>query len=187
MVNDIIQIINNGLIGIHADEKIYPLAQTFVYESSGGVLVQGPGVLSVTDDIKYVGIDDVDSIIIYHKINTIQTRVLSGGTGNKTGDIKNTYSISMLCFWRMAKVALLPDQMVLMLQARMPSQLITVENVKTCSITGISANINTLQVHAIEYGNNSDYRLPTDMGLLQYNYQIEATVTQDCLKKCINC
>lgn len=187
MINKILNIINNDLKGIHSDEKIYSLTQTIVYENASGNLIQGPIILTGDDDIKYVGIDDIDSIIIYHKINNVQTRVLQNGRGDKSGDVKNTYAMSLICFWKMLKVRLFPDEMLLLIQARTPNALLSIPNTSACVFTGLNAILNPLQVYAVEYGNNSEYRLPTDMGMLQYNYQLELTLSQECLKKCVNC
>ena len=185
MIVEILDLINDQLKGIDPAEKVYGQAQT-VIRISGSEQDELPGLIGADGEIKYVGIDDVESIIIYHKVNSVSIIQQNNGRGDAVGDMQDTFSLSLIAYWDRKKIKFLPDQLLLMLQARLPQEVRGITDIKTVRIRPVNTILNTLQIFNTEYRGNS-FKLPANIHLIQLNYNIETVFNPDCFRKCPEC
>lgn len=185
MISEVLDLINEQLMGINPAEKIYGQAQT-VHRISGSETDELPGIIGADGEIKYVGIDDVESIIIYHKLNAGSIIQQNNGRGDTVGDLQDTFSLSLITYWDRKKIKLMPDQMLLLIQARMPQEIRGIKDIKTIRIRPVNINLNTLQIFNTEYRSNI-FRLPANIHLIQLNYNIETVFNPDCFRECPEC
>lgn len=187
MINKVLDIINDQLAGIQRGEKIFGIAAS-VLRMQGAVVERMPGVVKADGEIMYVGIDDVYSLMIYHKINSSTIRQLSNGIGDNYGDIRNVFSMSAIIYWDTSRLNLYSDQMLLMLQSRMPLGIRGIVDVKNINIVLTDANTNTHQVYQQEYESEEQLKpLPAHMHIMQLNYNIESTTNPECYRQCPVC
>lgn len=135
-------------------------------------------------DGKFVGIDDIYPVRIYHRILSMSSKIdVKGGYGNATGDVVNTYSIAMVVFLQHQKAGRYPDELMLIIQANMPDQLKIVPY-KNIRVTFTGAQLDSQSNWAQEYRSGTDYRLKSDQFLFKINYNIETTFSKGCFKEC---
>ena len=133
---------------------------------------------------KYVGIDDVYPIRIYHRQNSMVSSVRQGtGYGRGAGDHVNTYQLSMVVFLDQPKACLYPDEFLLIAQANFPER-INLEPFKSIVSTFNSATLDSQSVYRQEYVTSDTYRLKTDQYFFKINYSIETTFSKGCFKRC---
>lgn len=130
----------------------------------------------------YIGMDNTIPVIIYHKINSISSVIKPKGTGDALGDIVNTYSNTMIVYMSRKKTGLLPDQLILKIQASLPDFL-QFKPYNNIVIRFLNVILNSNQVWASEYG-GSKYRLTPESNLFAINYQIETTFAKKCFENC---
>lgn len=184
MVREITEAINQQIRGLDPRQEAYGIAQTFVKGAADKKVKFVPGVVDKDGEIKYVGIDDIFSLITYHKLLSCTTTVVaSTGVGDKLNDLKNTYSMSLIAWWNMKKVNMIHDEMLMIFQARIP-RMLKVNLLKGPAIIATTSSImNSLQVFASEYREENVW-LPEKMNLLQVNYTIETIFQPDCIPVC---
>lgn len=182
MINEVLSILNNALTGLHADEKIYGMAQSVV-RVSGSVTELLPGTIDRTGEVTYVGIDDVSSLILYHKLNSLSTVAKTNGVGDKPGDMVNTYGLSTIIYWDRRRYNKMPDELILVIQARLPQIITGIADIKLTKIKTGNANFNSLQVYTQEY-QGTEFKLPPSANLIQLGLTIEITFNPDCLPDC---
>jgi hypothetical protein len=166
------------------------LNKSFTWLPSG-YEVNGIAELLLRDEVtipvigeKYVGIDDVYPVRIYHRLNSMTSAIKTGtGTGRSAGDQANTYQLSMVVFLDKPKAKLYPDEFLLYAQANTPERL-TVEQYKSVTTTFGSAVFDSLLVYRQEYISSDTYRLKEDQFFLKINYSIETTFSKGCFKRC---
>lgn len=182
MIEEILEIINSSLEGLHLDQKVYGLAQT-VIRVQGSEQDALPGLVERNGEIKYVGIDDVDSIIIYHKLNGLTSTQQNKGIGDRPGDVKNNYNMSAIAYWDRKRYNKMPDEFMMIIQSRIPSIVTGLDKIKTLMIKPTGAVTNSIQVFSQEY-NGTKFNLPSNANLMRIDYTIETTFNPDCLKEC---
>lgn len=182
MINEVLDIINESLKGLAPDQKVYGLAQT-VIRVQGQERELLPGVVDKTGEIQYVGIDDLYSVIIYHKLNSIASTQTTKGVGDRPGDIQNNYSLSAFVYWDRKKYNKLPDELLLVIQARLPIIVKGLHDTKMLRIKPTGAITNSLQVFSQEY-QGAKFNLPANANLMRIDYTLESTFNPDCLKDC---
>lgn len=184
MINQIIKAINGEFAGIHSEEKIFPIAQTIEFVS-GSEKVRMPGVINSDGEITYAGIDDVNSLMIYHKLSSATISQLTNGRGDHFGDLRNTFNISTYAYWDTTKLKLSHDQILMLLQSRLPVVVNGLKDIKQAVIRQATANVNTLQIFNAEY--IIEKPLPPTMQILQLNYIVEITFNSQCFRQCPEC
>jgi len=182
MVNELIHILNESLDGLTVSQAAYGLAQT-VERITGTEREILPGVIGSDGECKYVGIDDIKSLIVYHKLNSSSTAALPNGKGENPGDLVNTFSMSMYLYWDRKRFNKQPDEVLILIQARWPQLIMQVPDAKTVRIRVGTTNFNSLQIYSQEYA-LQNARLPPQMNLAQFNYTIEITFNPACLNAC---
>jgi len=171
-----------------ASRKMIGIAQTMPRITSGGVIELLPCYVDNNGNIEYVGPEDYEDLIIYHRVNSIVN-----GKANlpSFGDIHQTdahiASMSMVVFGRRDHLKLSNDELSIIIQAGMPEaatrQLIQAMNFMACNINVKDIILNDLLVFREEY-ENIVYFLKPEQFLFKVNYTIESAF----LKKCfINC
>jgi len=174
--------LNSNLSGVIPGMKTYGLAQSIV-RTVGSELELLPGVAGKDGEIKYVGIDDVEPVIIYHRNSGITTtRTARQGVGDGYSDLVNTYQMAMIVFIDHKKTKLYPEELFLFLQANMPDA-IKSEPYKAIVIRTTNVILNSQLVFSAEYAGTA-FKLPVEKSLFQINYVIESTFKKDCFAKC---
>jgi hypothetical protein len=158
--------------------KAYGLAQTVQRESDGV-----PGVVDISGDINYVGLDDIYPAIIYHKVNAVSvTRAARQGYGDEYSDLKNTYALVMVIYVDHKRACMTPDEMFLFLQANFPDA-IKEQPYSAIRVQINTVNLNSGQVLTSEYP-KSEFQIPANKSLFQITYTIETTFAKKCFAKC---
>lgn len=135
-------------------------------------------------DGKFVGIDDIYPVRIYHRILSMSSKIdTKGGYGNAVGDVVNTYSITMVVFLQHERAGRYPDELILLIQANMPDRLKIVPY-KDIKVTFTGAQLDSQSTWVQEYRTGADYRLKSDQFLFKINYNIETTFSKGCFKEC---
>lgn len=129
---------------------------------------------------KHVGIDDKHSVIAWHKLSTITSR-LKDGTG-RVYDQVNTYNNSMVVFVNRKGCSLYPDELLLHIQANMPDGVV-MDPYTSVRIMITNTILDSQTVYAQEY-EDSDYRLKEEQYLFRINYTVETTFKKGCFKTC---
>lgn len=182
MISEVLDIINESWKGLHIDMKTYGLSQS-VIRTMGSEREFLPGLVDRTGEIQYVGLDDVYSIIVYHKLNNISSSQTNKGMGDRFGDIQNNYTLSAFVYWDRKRYNKLPDELLLVLQARTPIMVTDLQDTKTLRIRITGANTNSIQNYSAEY-QGIEFKLPANANLMKVDYTIETTFNPDCLKDC---
>lgn len=182
MVEQIISILNESLKGFTSDQDLYGLAQS-VLRVVGSEKELLPCVVGKEGEGEYVGIDDIKSIIGYHKLNTVTSSILTNGRGDNHGDIINTFGMGFFLFWNRARFDKKPDELLMLVQSRWPVIIKGMPDIKIAKVKMGNINTNTLQIYNQEY-QEANPKLPPNVSLMQVNYTIELTFNPDCLPGC---
>lgn len=141
-----------------------------------------PGVVKKGGEIRYVGIDDKYSVLLYHKLNSVSVKTdPRRGFGNSTGPINNSYSISLVVYNNRKKTKQFADELSSLIQSQFPDT-VKLEPYQSINIFFNSVILNDLQVWQQEY--SIEYQLPPDHNLFQINYTVEATFLKGCFITC---
>lgn len=133
---------------------------------------------------KYVGIDDIYPVRIYHRLNSMSSSIKQGtGMGRSIGDQSNTYQLSMVVFLDHPKACLYPDEFLLTAQESVPER-ITLIPYKSIVTNFGSAVFDSQLVYRQEYVASDTYRLKADQFFFKINYSIETTFSKGCFKTC---
>lgn len=176
---------------MHSVRDIVTELNSYLTWLPSGYEANGIAELLLRDDVtipvineRYVGIDDVYPVRIYHRLNSLGSSVRAGtGTGRSVGDNVNTYQLSMVVFLDRPKAHMYPDEFLLFAQANTPER-ITVDPYKSVVITFGSVAFDSLSVYRQEYITSDTYRLKEDQFFFKINYSIETTFSKGCFKKC---
>src|SRR6186713_2829524 len=180
-------IIKDSLSGIDDNEVFFGIAET-VIRQSGNIQERMPGIVNYNGEIKYAGIDDVNSLMVYFKNASATIANTRNGFGDRLGDFRNVFSVGMYVYWDTKRIKLSVDEMLMMMQSRLPNAIIGIENAKTVLLIPITANTNTFQIYLQEYGSGEGIRpLPESKRIMQFNFNIEITFNPECFRKCPEC
>lgn len=186
MINEILDVINRQFSGIVQDEKLFGLS-ALISRQRGESIERMPGIVAPDGEIRYAGVDDVHSLMVYHRINSSTITRLNNGTGDRFGDIRNVFNMSAFVYWNRNKISLQPDQMLLLLQSRLPLGMKGINDVKLVTVAPLNANMNSQQIYQQEYAAEDLRPLPFNMHIMQLNYNIESTVNPECYRQCPDC
>lgn len=187
MISEAIKLINDGLV-ISDTQKSYGIAQTILRPNEDqNTFDSFPGIINESGEITYVGIDDVESIIIYHKINSAASSLVKT---NSYGDSTNTSSILncfLLGFYDTRKIPMQSVDVMMILQAKMPQEIKEInEGIKQVIVTNTGAVLNSNQVYNSEYKYaNKSMPLPEFIVFFQLNYTIQFIINPQCMRQCI--
>lgn len=169
LIRDIVKEINCKL------EKVF--AGGFIAYGVAQNLPRGEDLLPTINE-KYVGLDDIHAMSLYHKINSIGITQRAGTYGDDEGFNVNTYQMSMIVFNNQKRTNMNADELALLIQTAFPKRINSeVKNL----MTGVILNSQT--VYGQEYKSNT-YRLGELQSLFQINYQTEVLFRTDCLDLC---
>jgi hypothetical protein len=192
MIETIIDLINNQLDGIDKDEIILGIAEQVYRSKSDGTVEYMPGVLKLgTDEVIYAGVDDVNSIMMYHRLNTAALAFAPAQNGSSGyGDVRrhiDNISVIHITIWDTRKIKIYAPDMLLLIRARMPQVIIDVPGINSLEIIVNNAQLNTRQIFQSEYSFDEKYILPHYFKMMQLNYTIALRYDPACVDKCINC
>lgn len=183
MLSKVVDIYNKQLCGLVTGEQLYGIAELMI-RKQGSETEQLPVVLSDDGEGKYVGIDDVAPLIIYHRVlNVTPTRVPNSGKGDSRGDLLNTYQMALFMYWDRKPYPVKPEELHMVVQARTPDRIEGIPDIKQLLFNPASVNLNTLQVYNQEYGGDS-FKLPANRYIIQINYSIALTFNPACIATC---
>ena len=165
-----------------AGSRVFGLAQSIIRDVSGGQELI-PALVDKEGESKYIGIDDAAPLTIYHKANSIGvTDKSNSGYGDARSHKVDTYFNSMIVFMDRKATNLLPDELLLFIQANLPDE-IKITNYKSVNIRIQNIILNSQQVLASEY-QNTEYKIPPRFSLFAINYQIESVFDKGCFATC---
>lgn len=185
MIEQIIDIINkDGLNGISKNQKTFGVAQQIFRVNESEVVDFIPGIVNNNGEIKYIGVDDVNDLILYHKITSANISFENGyGDGRFS---RNIYSCFLICLYDISKINIDAADMIIVLQSQMPQTIIGMKDIRNVSITSTGAVLNSAQVFNSEYKyGEKNMLLPSNIFFVQLNYNIQITFDQTCINKCI--
>jgi len=172
-IRDIVTQINTKLSTVFTvGFKPYGIAKT---------VTRGAETLPSIDET-YIGIDDINALQVYHKLNTINlTQKTNSGYGDDIYYNINTYRLSMIAFNNKKRTKLNDDELALIIQSAFPkiitSDYLSVRN----TMTGVI--LNSQSIYAQEY-KSERYRLDENQSLFQIEYNTEIIFKTDCLVLC---
>ena len=180
-------IVNESLKGIHKAEKFFGIAES-VNRQTGSVLERMPGIVAPDGEITYAGIDDVNSLMVYFKVNSTSISVIRSGFGDNYGGYRNVFNVSAYIYWDRHRLNMSSDQMIMLIQSRMPIAIRGIEDLKSVEIILTGANTNTLQIYFQEYASSNDLKpLPENKRIVQLNFNIDITFNPECFRQCPEC
>lgn len=178
-LNKFIHIINEELNGMLPNMKLHGIAET-VMRGDKAVPAE-----IVDGGYRYVGVDDIQSAIIYHRVGTVTvSRSTVRGVGDEPNNYINRYPVGMIVYMDMKRTKLTPDELLLYIQARMPGSFKTDPYNQPVSVTINNVILNGQTVWNAEYGGQTPFRLSESQTLMQINYTIESQVRVACFEKC---
>lgn len=173
-IRDIVTTLNKSIEWLPSGSEVNGIAE---------LLMRDEVTIPVISE-KYVGIDDVYPVRIYHRLNSMTSSIKPGtGMGRVIGDQVNTYQLSMVIFLDGPKAKMYPDTFLLHLQANMPER-ITADPYKSIVTLFGSAVFDSQLVYRQEYVSSDTYKLKEDQYFFKINYSIETTFSKGCFKKC---
>lgn len=173
-IRDIVNEINKSFTWLPSGSEVNGIAE---------LLLRDDVTIPVIND-RYVGIDDVYPVRIYHRLNSMTSAIKTGtGAGRSVGDQANTYQLSMVVFLDKPKSNMHPDEFLLLAQANTPERIL-IESYKSVVTTFVSAAFDSLAVYRQEYISSDTYKLKEDQFFFKINYSIETTFSKGCFKKC---
>jgi hypothetical protein len=181
MLHSVVDYINSRIKEVLQKAKIYGIARTATRDGS---------IMPVTSDgewIKYAGVDDIYSAIIYHKHLSISSaNAPRSGFGDNISDLVNTNQMTMVVFMDEKKTGITADQLYTLIQAQITG-ILKLDGYKSVRIGVSSAILNDAQVWAQEYG-NTPLQLKASQRLIQLGYSIVVTLDKNCITipKCKN-
>lgn len=189
MIDQIVGLINGGFDGLHQAEIILGIADSIHRIDSEGAIEFIPGIVKLgTDEAVYAGIDDVRSIIIYHKMNaaSLSFGARNSGYGDSRKNI-DSINCSIIALWDTRVIKLYSPDMMLLLRSRMPQLIKGIPEVGDATIAPSVTTLDTKQIFESEYRFSKPYLLPMYIKMLQINYTIQLNYDPVCIDKCINC
>lgn len=173
-VRDIVTQLNSSLTWLPSGSEANGIAELLLREDA---------TIPVIND-RYIGIDDIYPVRIYHRLNSMNSTIKPGtGMGRVVGDQVNTYQLSMVVFLDKPKANMYPDEFLLFLQGNFPERL-TMEPYKSIVTLFGSAVFDSQLVYRQEYVASDTYRLKEDQFFFKINYSIETTFSKGCFKTC---
>lgn len=183
LLRDTINEINKKFSGLIDGITTFGLTQ-LVRRTSGSIEERLPCEIGLDGECKYVGIDDLDKVRIYHRNISITTArtATNSGYGDKLSRIVNTYQMSMVVYMDHKRTKLFPEELFLFLQANFPDALKS-EPYDLIIVRIANVILNSQQIFQAEYP-GTDFKLPPEKSLFQINYTIETTHKKECFAKC---
>jgi hypothetical protein len=173
-IRDIVTVLNKSITWLPSGSEANGVAE---------LLMRDDVTIPVINE-RYVGIDDVYPVRIYHRLNSMSSSIKTGtGSGRNVGDQANVYQLSMVVFLDNIKASLYPDEFLLLAQANIPERL-SIDPYKSIVTAFNSAAFDSLAVYRQEYINSDTYKLKEGQFFFKINYSIETTFSKGCFKKC---
>jgi hypothetical protein len=164
------------------DTKLYGLAE-LVVRRRGTEAELWPCVLNNDGEGQYVGIDDIFSVSLYHKLNGVTSQVRSvSAYGDSTGNIVNTYQMSLVVFLDRKRTDLTAGDVLIYIQANYPNRIVS-ESFKNNIIRFTGAVLNSRAVFEREY-QGANFLLPPEKSVFEITYSIESIFSKDCFNNC---
>lgn len=187
MILEIIDSINGQIKSIHNEEAIYGIAQRVYRINSDETIDFLPGIVDKYGEARYVGLDDIESLTIYHKVNSSSFSFAQRGGYGDARRNEDTIACSLIAIWDARKINVYSSDMALLLRSRMPQQIRDVPGVNLVTIAPVGAVLNNKQVFDSEYAFDKNYLLPIYISFIQLNYTVQVRYDDTCIEKCINC
>ena len=180
-VKDIVETINFHLRDSFIKNGFGEMSLFGISETTTAGEVSFP-VFFKTNQGTWAGFDDRKEVILYHKLNSVQTTQPQTGYGNNYGDTVNRYSMNLVVYFKSQKVK--PDEMYAFIQAVLPEFPKKEDSNFTYIRTSVlSAILNTMQVFNGEY-KGITFTLKPEQSLINISYIIESRFKKGCFNCC---
>jgi hypothetical protein len=185
-LNKTIDILNSRFADLFADQKgirIRGISEMFTKKNADKSTVLIPGI-KTGNDIEYLGADDKDSILIYHRLNTSSFRE---NTATSYGDTRSdqiiTYNLGLYVIIDSKIICFSSLELSEKIQSVLPDSLV-MPGYKSVIIKLSNINFNTLQILRSESQGLIDIKPLLQKTALLINYQIENTFRKECISVC---
>lgn len=180
-VKDIVEQINFSLKNSFIKNGFGEMSFFGISETTSRLDVSFP-VFFATKQGEWAGFDDKKEVIIYHKLNSVQTTQSQTGYGDSFGQVINRYSMNLVVYFKSNKVK--SDEMFAFIQAILPeSPILENSNFTYIRTSVLSAILNTLQVFSGEY-KGIKFTLKSEQSLINISYTIESRFKKGCFNCC---
>lgn len=180
---DIVNVELNKAFSSPMNVAIYGISELFPKKDKTGSSSVLPGISDSQGQIKYVGYDDKNPVILYHRLNSAQQIERPGSSyGDERTDQITTYNLSLYVYSDRGAICSNQPELLELIQTRFPDSLI-ISGYKTVVVRVQSVNFNTQSILRSEY-QGTDARLRPERVLIQINYQIETTLRKKCALRC---
>jgi hypothetical protein len=144
-----------------------------------------PVVFTKKGEGKYIGVDDLKTMIAYHKVNRMDIVVKPrSGYGDGKGKMVNRYSMTMVVFLQRVQTKMEGHEFVLWLESVFPKSL-KFPNFDSVEYTINNVILNEQQVFGAEY-KNVQYFVKPEHALMAINYTIESTFKSECFNELLS-
>lgn len=185
-LNNTIDILNNKFADLFAGQKnirIRGISEMFTKKNADKSIILIPGV-KIGNDIEYLGADDKDSILIYHRLNTSTFRENTATSyGDDRSDQITNYNLGLYVIMDNKNICFTSLELSEKIQTVLPDSLI-MPGYKNVTIKLSNINFNTLQILRSENQGLIDIKPLLQKTALLINYQIETTYRKQCISVC---
>lgn len=163
--------------------RLYGLGQS-ILRKIGSEEQLMPCVMDNNGEYKYIGVDDLDTVALYHKCTSVSTQVkATNAVGDELGDLVDTYTNSIVIYLDRTKARISEYDLLLHIQSNMPTGF-KAQPYKNNIVRLTGANMNSRAIFEREYKGTTT-ALPAEKVLFEINYTIESIFKKNCFDKCL--
>lgn len=130
----------------------------------------------------YVGVDDIEAMILYHRILNIAFAQDPASYGDKENQ-RATFTMRMAVYGDRKRLHMTGDELGMFIHTNMPGIIKNVPNFGTIIVRTTSIVPNNTQAFNNEYQRVPFFLKPEHM-LINVNYTIESKIKKDCFNLC---
>lgn len=162
-----------------AGSKLYGIADNVFRSESGGAF---PVIYDEQGEGTYVGVDDLDPLILYHRILNIAFAVDPASYGDKEHQ-RATFTMRLAVYGDRKRLHMTNDELGMFIHVNFPTMFQKVPNFGTIIVRTTSIVPNNTQAFGNEYQRVPFFLKPEHM-LINLNYTIESKIKKDCFNLC---
>jgi len=143
-----------------------------------------PAIIDLNGDAKWISFDDINELIIYHKINnSTYSQLKQGSYGDGYDMFQHNYEIDLIVMADRKKVRVDPDVLEAAIASNIPTKLPLPAGLNFMNIVTVNANHNSRSLFGQEYP-GVDYYLKPEHIFFSIRYRIELRYQKGCISLC---